>query len=146
MFKRLIACLICLPVCSLSFAADWKLFTYSSDYFVYVDFDSIKTDSERNSLDFWYKAVAKTYIPTEKMYKGDYSLVYTILDCATNTLATKSYVSYSAKGSVKESETVEVPLFEPIVPDTIGEIFIKLCTPDSKSPVSIDQKNKQIVL
>uniref|UniRef100_UPI001330A8E0 hypothetical protein n=1 Tax=Acinetobacter variabilis TaxID=70346 RepID=UPI001330A8E0 len=109
-------------------------------------FDSIKIDSEKNSLDFWYKAVAKTYVPTEKMYKGDYSLAYTILDCATNTLATKSYVSYSAKGSVKESETVEVPLFEPIVPDTIGELFIKLCTPDSTSPVSIDQKNKQIVL
>lgn len=146
MFKNLIACLVFLPVCSLSSAADWKLFTYSTNYFVYIDYDSIKTDSEKKSLDFWYKAIAKNYVPADKMYKGDYSLYYATLDCEAKALATKSYVSYSAKGAVKESETVEVPLFEPIVPETIGEHFINLCTPASTNPVDVDQKNKQIVL
>lgn len=146
MLKKLMACIAFLPVCNLALAADWKLFTYATEYFIYIDHDSIKTDSEKNSLDFWYKAVARTSVPTEKMYKGDYGLYYTTLDCETKTLATKSYVSYSAKGSVKESETVEVPVFEPIVPETVGEHFIELCTPASEKPIANDQKDKQIFL
>lgn len=146
MFKKLLACLICLPICSLSFAADWKLFTFTPEYFVSIDNSSLKKDSTKDTLDFWYKFTARKYIPSEKVFKGDYGLFYTTLNCGEQTLATKSYVTYSASGSVKESETVNDPVFEPIVPETIGEKFLELCTPDSMSPTTVDQKNKQVVI
>lgn len=144
MFKKLIVCLICLPICSLSFASDWKLFTFTPEYFVSIDNNSLKEDSTKETLDFWYKSTARKYIPNEKVFKGDYSLFYTTLNCKEKTLATKSYVTYSANGSVKESETVNDPVFEPIVPETIGEQFLKLCTSDLMKPTTLDQKKKHV--
>ncbi len=144
MLKKIMACMICLPICSLSFAADWKLFTFTSEYFVSIDNNSLKRDSTKDTLDFWYKSTARKYIPNEKVFKGDYGLFYTTLNCAEKTLATKSYVTYSTTGSVKESETVSDPVFEPIVPETIGEQFLELCTSTPNSTTDINQKSKKI--
>ena len=74
----------------------------------------------------------------------DPPLFYTTLNCAEKTLATKSYVTYSTNGSVKESETVSDPVFEPIVPETIGEQFLELCTSTPNSTTDINQKSKKI--
>ena len=60
------------------------------------------------------------------------------------TLATNLAVVLSNKGSVKESETVSDPVFEPIVPETIGEQFLELCTSTPNSTTDINQKSKKI--
>lgn len=49
------------------------------------------------------------------------------------TTATISSVEYRANGSIKESENFDEMKFEHIIPDSIGEAFLKLCKPNAKT-------------
>lgn len=144
MSKKLIACLTCLLICSTTFSADWKLKTFTDEYFIYIDSESLKPNKNLSTLDFWYKAVARKNIFEQKVYKGDYGLFYEVLNCREKTIATKSYVTYKANGAIKESQSTDDLLFEPLVPESIGEIFLDLCTSTPNSTTDINQKSKKI--
>ncbi|MEB3767982.1 surface-adhesin E family protein [Acinetobacter sp. MD2] len=137
MFKKLVTCFTGFIIYNNTFAAEWKLLTYNDDYFIYVDKTSIKAHLDSSTLDFWYKFTARKNIIEEKTYTGDYGLSYQTLNCHDKTIATKSYVTYQTNGMVKESESSNTPSFSPIVPESIGEAFLDLCTIELRSKAGL---------
>ncbi len=127
MLKKLITCTTCLLISTTTFSAKWEIFDLSDHFIIYVDTESLNVDSNSNMVTHWYKAVARKNLFEEKIYKGDFSVAYQVVDCTNKTLATKSNTDYKANGSVKESENFEKLSFEHIIPDSIGEIFLDLC-------------------
>lgn len=122
---------VLISLTSITNAANWIDVDHDESRTIQIDYDSLQNigTTQTPIAKAWVKLTNFEDDAKNDFFKGEYVIGMHHYDCLKKKIRYLSFTTYDTQGKVKISQKHDSPIYEEVIPDSVGEDMLKgACT------------------